>query len=176
MAFARRGNVVWLSMVLSGLVLAAFVWISWPEASSRLVRLPYGESMPKSSSVAPERPQRVQPVRTVAAVAPASQPDVAPEPELAAAEPEPRSEGPAPVGSELEDEGYAESPESLGAEPLPGFGGTPAGEDQPVAEAAPAPPAPADEPDESDEDDEPEDEPVLDVVIGLPPPPPPDGP
>lgn len=169
MALARPGNVVWLSMVLSGLVLAAFVWISWPESSLRLVRLPYGESMPKSSAAAPERQQTVQPVRTVAAVAPASQPEVA-EPELAAAEPEPLTEGPAPVGSDLEDDAYDESPESLGAEPLPGFGGTPAREDQPVAEAAPAPPAPA------DEDDEPEDEPVLDVVIGLPPPQPPDEP
>lgn len=166
MAFARRGNVVWLSMVLSGLVLAAFVWISWPEASSRLVRLPYGEAMPKSSTAAPERQQQVQPVRTVAAVAPASQPEAAPEPELAAAEPEPLSNGPAPIGSDLEADGYFESPESLGAAPLPGFGGTPAREDQPVAEAAPASPAPA------DEEDEPEDEPVLDVVIGLPPPPP----
>jgi len=166
-SYARRGNLVWLSMVLSGLALAAFVWISWPESSFRLVRLPYGESMPKSSPVSPERQQ---PVRTVAAVAPASQPEVVPAPELAAAEPEPLTEGPAPVGSDLEEDGYAESPESLGAEPLPGFGGTaPAREDQPVAEAAPAPPAPADEPDEADE---PEDEPVLDVVIGLPPPPP----
>jgi hypothetical protein len=171
-AFARRGNVVWLSMVLSGLVLAAFVWISWPEASSRLVRLPYGEAMPKSSAATPEQ-QQVQPVRTVAAVAPASQPEVAPEPELAAAEPEPLTDGPAPVGSDLEDDGYVESPESLGAEPLPGFGGTPAREDQPVAEAAPTAPAPADE---ADEEDEPEDEPVLDVVIGLPPPPPHDEP
>lgn len=172
MAFARRGNVVWLSMVLSGLVLAAFVWISWPEASSRLVRLPYGESMPKSSAVAPERQRPAETVRTVAAVAPASQPEVA-EAELAAAEPEPLTEGPAPVGSDLEDDAYDESPESLGAEPLPGFGGAPAREDQPVAEAAPAPSAPADD---ADADDEPEDEPVLDVVIGLPPPQPPDEP
>lgn len=171
MGLARRGNVVWLSMVLSGLALAAFVWISWPEASSRLVRLPYGESMPKSSAAAPERQQ---PVRTVAAVAPASQPEVAPEAELAAAEPEPLTEGPAPVGSELDDGTDAESPESLGAEPLPGFGGTaPAREDQPVAEAAPAPSAPAGE---ADAEDEHEDEPVLDVVIGLPQPPPHDGP
>lgn len=169
MGLARRGNVVWLSMVLSGLVLAAFVWISWPEASSRLVRLPYGESMPKSSAVAPEPQRPVETVRTVAAVAPASQPEVV-APELAAAEPEPPTEGPAPVGSDLEGDGYDESPESLGAEPLPGFGGAPAREDQPVAEAAPAQPAPAGE---ADEGDEPEDEPVLDVVIGLPPPPPP---
>ena len=169
MGLARRGNVVWLSMVLSGLVLAAFVWISWPEASSRLVRLPYGESMPKSSAVAPEPQRPVETVRTVAAVAPASQPEVV-APELAAAEPEPPTEGPAPVGSDLEGDGYDESPESLGAEPLPGFGGAPAREDQPVAEAAPAPSAPA------DEADEPEDPPVLDVVIGLPPPQPPDEP
>ncbi|HSO00917.1 MAG TPA: hypothetical protein VLS46_00205 [Gaiellaceae bacterium] len=170
MGFARRGNVVWLSMVLSGLALAAFVMISWPESSVRLVRLPYGESMPKSSLAAPERQQPVQPVRTVAAVAPASQPEVAAEPELAAAEPGSLTQGPAPVGSDLEDDGYFESPESLGAEPLPGFGGTPARDDQPVAEAAPAPPAPA------DGEDELEDEPVLDVVIGLPQPPPHDEP
>lgn len=161
MGLARRGNVVWLSMVLSGLALAAFVWISWPAPSVRLVRLPYGESMPKSVRAAPERQQPV--ARTVAAVAPAPQPEVA-EPELAAAEPEPPAEGPAPVGSELEDDGYFESPESLGAEPLPGSGGPPPREDEPVAEAAPAPPAQADG-----------DEPVLDAVIGLPPPPP-DGP
>lgn len=165
MGLARRGNVVWLSMVLSGLALAAVVWVSWPEPTIRIVRLPYGESMPKSSIAAPERQE---PVRTVAAVAPASQPDAAPEPELAAAEPEPSAEGPAAVGSELDD-GYAESPESLGAEPLPGTGGAPPREeppreDQPVAEAAPGPSPPA------DEQDEPEDEPVLDVVIGLPPP------
>ncbi|HUH14931.1 MAG TPA: hypothetical protein VML35_03500 [Gaiellaceae bacterium] len=160
MGLRRRGNLVWLSMVLSGVALGAFVWVSWPEPSLRIVRLPYGEAMPKSVRTAPERQE---PVRTVAAVVPVAAVD-ATAPELAAAEPQRLDAGPSPVGSEIEDD-YAESAEQLGAEPLPGFGHAPAAsEDQPVAEAAPQP---AEQPAED------EDDPVLDVVIGLPQPSPP---
>jgi hypothetical protein len=157
-------------MVLSGVALGAFVWVSWPEPSLRLVRLPYGEAMPKSVRAAPERQE---PVRTVAAVTPPAAPAAAveaAEPELAAAEPQRLDAGPPPVRSEIEDD-YAESAEALGASPLPGFGHAPAArEDQPVAEAAPQP---AEQPAENEDEDEDEDvdDPVLDVVIGLPQPP-----
>lgn len=149
-------------MVLSGVALGAFVLVSWPEPTLRIVRLPYGEAMPKSVRGAPERQE---PVRAVAAVTPPAAPAAA-EQELVAAEPQPLDAGPPPVRSEIED-GYAESAEELGASRLPGFGHAPAAsEDQPVAEAAPQP---AGQPAEEEEEDE--DEPVLDVVIGLPPPP-----
>jgi hypothetical protein len=51
---------VWLGMVLAGIALGAYVFAAWPDTSTRLVRLPYGESMPKTP--------RSQPVRTTASV------------------------------------------------------------------------------------------------------------
>ena len=145
-------------MVLGGVALGAYVLLAWPETTSRLVRLPYGESMPKSVRVAAQE-QAQQ-----AVAAPAGEeirlPAVAPvvEPELAVASPEATYEGPPPVGSELEDS-YVESAEELGAEPLPGFGRepAPAADDEAATTAAPR------EPDD--------DEPALEVVIELPQPP-----
>lgn len=130
----RLGSVVWPGMVLAGLLLAAAVWAAWPEPSTRLVRLPYGESQPKSplverqarrAAVAPsvERPQ------APAVTAQADEPSRV----LAVAESVPATEevdpddGPAPVPSETElEEGYVqEPPEELGATPLPGADATP---------------------------------------------------
>ena len=165
MGSSQRVNLVWLSMVLGGVVLGTFVWASWPEPTVRIVRLPYGEAMPKTVRAAAERQQQT---RTVAAVTPPAVPAAAPERELVAAEPEPLDRGPAAVRSELEDDGYAESAEQLGAEPLPGFGGaSPADRDQPTAKASPQP---------SERPAEALDEPALDAVIVLPLPPSPSPP
>lgn len=65
-----RGGLVWLGMILAGFALGVYVLASWPDTSTRLVRLPYGESMPKTP--------RSQEVRTTASV------DAYPESELAA--------------------------------------------------------------------------------------------
>lgn len=129
-------------MILAGLVLAVAVWAAWPDPTVRIVRLPDGESMPKTARVvAPvERPT----VRVVAAAAPSKAPAPSPvaapaaEPEpvrvLAAVEPDPPADaGPSPVPSESELSGDydQESPEELGAEPLPGAVLTP--EEPPAA-------------------------------------------
>lgn len=58
--FTARGSLVWLGMILAGFALGGYVLVSWPDTSSRIVRLPYGESMPKTP--------HSQPVRTAAAV------------------------------------------------------------------------------------------------------------
>jgi hypothetical protein len=58
--FTARGSLVWLGMILAGFALGGYVLASWPDTSSRIVRLPYGESMPKTP-----HPQQV---RTTAAV------------------------------------------------------------------------------------------------------------
>ena len=129
-------------MILAGLALAVVVWAAWPEPTLRIVRLPDGESMPKTAGLA--APVKRQPVRIVAPVAPTKAPPPAPvaappaEPEpvrvLAAVEPDPSADaGPSPVPSELELSGdyEQETPEELGAEPLPGAVLTP--EEPPVA-------------------------------------------
>jgi hypothetical protein len=124
-------------MVLAGVALGASVWLAWPDASVRVVRLPYGEAMPKTPPE-PVAAQRARP--TAEAVAPV--PVEPREDEAAAAEPAeervlavveppsqsrsqsraPSSPWPPPVQSELELDGSfeQESPEELGAEPLPG--------------------------------------------------------
>lgn len=139
MGSALLGRLVWPGMVLAGVALGAAVWLAWPEPTVRVVRLPYGEAMPKTPAerVAAER---ARPTPELAAPAP----EGAQEREAAAAEPEvdrvlavvepppsaatsppssPSSPWPAPVPSELELDGSfeQESPEELGAEPLPGF-------------------------------------------------------
>jgi hypothetical protein len=133
---AGLGRLVWPGMILAGLALGASVWAAWPESTTRVVRLPYGEALPKTPRET-VRVETARPAKRVAATAPVvrqTQPVVVAKPEaeaeeeegrvLAVVEPEQpsRSRGPAPVPSELELEpGYEqESPEELGAEPLPG--------------------------------------------------------
>ena len=60
-------------MLLSGLALAAYVLVAWPDTTTHPTRLPYGEAMPKAPAVKPRL------VRTTASVGSAS---TAPEPEL----------------------------------------------------------------------------------------------
>lgn len=142
MPSAGLAKLVWPAMVLAGLALGSFVVLSWPDTPTRNARLPYGESAPKTppAIAATERmvgatppagaapslanaasqapaPRTEAPDRVLAAVAPASSP--------------PR--GPRPITSQLERQrGYVqESPEALGAEPLPGTVLTP--EAPPVA-------------------------------------------
>jgi hypothetical protein len=122
-------------MILAGLLLAAAVAAAWPEPSTRIVRLPYGESQPKAPLVAqaqaPRADTRVaaEPAEPAAPPAPPSAPEVDAEPDteparvLAAVDPEfDSADGPAPVPSstELDDDYVQESPEELGADPLPG--------------------------------------------------------
>lgn len=160
----RRANAVWLGMILAGAALAAFVYLSWPEPTFRIVRLPYGESMPKTPAAerAPVRAARaVEPAQSSApiVVAPAAA-ESAPR-ELAAAEPGPSSsDGPPPVPSESEADGYTESAEELGAEPLPGMGPQPAAA-QGDHSAAPAGKA-AEQPDQNEPDTA---QPLLGIVI-----------
>jgi hypothetical protein len=130
-------------MILAGFALGASVWAAWPEPTLRIVRLPNGESMPKTARTAVSiRARAPRAARTPAAEptqAP-SQPTLAPAVEvepvrvLAAVEPDHSpGDGPSPVPSELELSGDydQESPEELGAEPLPGAVLTP--EQPPVA-------------------------------------------
>lgn len=130
-------------MILAGFALSAFVWAAWPEPTVRIIRLPDGESMPKTVRAAAPAPPRVTTTAPAVAPVPAAvkrQPApvaaVAPEPVrvLAAVEPAPSADaGPAPVPSDLELSGDYEqqSPERLGAKPLPGAELTP--EPPPVA-------------------------------------------
>ncbi len=60
-------------MLLAGFALGAYVFASWPDTSTRIVRLPYGEAMPKTP-----KPQEV---RTTASVGSTT---ASPEPELSA--------------------------------------------------------------------------------------------
>jgi hypothetical protein len=140
---ARLGSFVWPGMVLVGLALAAAVYSAWPEATTRTVRLPYGEAQPKAPRMTEERTgarvAAVRPKPAPPAVA-AAQPE--PERVLAGVEPAPvpareqsspaeavdPADGPAPVPSETElaDDYVQEPPEQLGAEPLPGVEPTPA--------------------------------------------------
>jgi len=152
---------VWPGMILAGLALGAFVFAAWPEPTFRVIRLPYGEAMPKTplAGAAPAAAKEIA-APSAAQIAPLAVPESAPDP-IALVETEPAAEqereqapfaGPAPVRSELEDAGYAESAEDLGAEPLPGGPAGGADEPEPVADDPPA---------ESDP-------PVLGVVIELP--------
>jgi hypothetical protein len=145
---ARLGRLVWPGMILAGLCLGLAVLAAWPEPTTRIVRLPYGESQPKTPREVAPAPAtvtaKVRPAEQVAVVPRAAtrppQPAATVEPEvgrvLAAIEPEPdTTAGPPPVPSELElDDAYEqESPEELGAKPLPGVVG-------PSAAPTPSPP------------------------------------
>ena len=115
----RLGSVVWLGMILAGACLGAFVFASWPEPTTRVTRLPYGESGPKTPRVAVERQVPVRRVVATADVVPAK-----PEPVVEEETVERELAGPPPVAAESESEsaGYrAETPEELGAKPLPGM-------------------------------------------------------
>jgi hypothetical protein len=125
---ADRASALWAGMILAGVALLVAVWLAWPDPTVRLVRLPYGESAPKTPLVerAPVAATPVVPATVVAdapvvaeedeggvlaeverapAAAVAPQPDVGPEPE------------PTQEEAELLPQ---ESAEELGAEPLPG--------------------------------------------------------
>jgi hypothetical protein len=62
--FSARGSLVWLAMILTGIALGAYVFAVWPDTTPRLVRLPYGEAMPKT----PVGKGKAQPVRVTASV------------------------------------------------------------------------------------------------------------
>ena len=119
-------------MILAGSCLGAFVFAAWPEPTTRLTRLPHGESGPKSPIVAVQRHAPAQRVVASAGVA-APQPQRAPEEENVQRE----LAGPPPVAADSESGGYRlETPEELGAKPLPGmYPRVP----QPTLEAAPTP-------------------------------------
>jgi hypothetical protein len=133
---AGLGKLVWPGAILAGLALLGIVALVWPEPTTRIVRLPYGESQPKTPHEAGSiaRPARAAVVadgkrttgRQVESRAPATVEETGRV--LAAVEPAATARGPAPVPSPLElAPGYVrESPEQLGAEPLPGTVLTPA--------------------------------------------------
>ena len=114
----RLGSVVWLGMILAGACLGAFVFVAWPEPTTHLTRLPYGESRPKTPSVAVERKAPVKRVvASVGVVAP-------PQPELAPVRrpPSVSSRGRLPSRPRARADGYRpETAEELGAKPLPGM-------------------------------------------------------
>jgi hypothetical protein len=130
------GKLVWPGAILAGLALGGFVILSWPDPTTRTVRLPYGESSPKTPRevVSAKRAAVVKPQAAAAPAAEAILEKAAPATEaepgrvLAAVERDPSFAGPDPVPSQLELEpGYVrETPEALGAEPLPGAELTPA--------------------------------------------------
>ena len=143
MGLGRRANLLCAAMVAGGMALGGYVWAAWPQVETRVVRLPYGEALPKRAlAAAVERPvakavvdvgevagaiaeaelPEEEPARVVAAVAPAPAPAPAAEPEPVRV---PVYLAPKPVASaEEEDDGYVETAEELGAEPLPGEGFT----------------------------------------------------
>ena len=115
----RQGTLVWLGSILAGFALGAYVLVAWPEPTTRIVRLPYGESLPKTPPVAVQRQAPVE--KTVSSAAGVVTP---PQAQPVSEEPEERElASPEPVPSEIEtDDGYVqESPEELGATPLPGM-------------------------------------------------------
>jgi hypothetical protein len=123
-------------MVLVGAALGAYVWTAWPEPETRVVRLPYGEALPKRPLVVTAEQAPAEPVRDVGevagAVAEVELPEAEPVRVVAAAEPidapaptrAPVYLAPRPVASDGDDDGYVENAEELGAEPLPGEGET----------------------------------------------------
>ena len=136
MGSAGVARLVWPGMILAGLLLAAFVWAAWPETTVRSVRVPDARQPPKTAPVAapaagrPERAaEKPRPGPVTAPPAAAAVVEEEPARVLAAVEPERAAGfGPAPVPSELELAGdyVQESPEELGAKPLPGVVVTPA--------------------------------------------------
>lgn len=141
MASARLGRLVWPAAIAAGCAIGAYVLVAWPEPTTRTVRLPYGEALPKTPREAarPARSEVLRPARAAAAESgplqepPAPLEEEEPSRVLAGVEPDQSFAGPAPFPSRLErDPNYAqEPPEQLGAEPLPGAVLTPA--PQPVA-------------------------------------------
>jgi hypothetical protein len=114
----RLGTVVWLGMILAGSCLGAFVVIAWPEPTTYLVRLPHGESRPKTPNLAVERKAPVKKVVASVDVVKAPQPEPVADEESAQRE----LAGPPPVPAASESNGYRpETPEELGAKPLPGM-------------------------------------------------------
>jgi hypothetical protein len=114
----RLGSLVWLGSVLAGIGLGAYVLAAWPEPTYQVIRLPYGESMPKAPSIALKRQASAK--RVVASVTVVV---TTPRPQSAAGKGEQRElAGPPPVASSSETDGYRpETPEELGAKPLPGM-------------------------------------------------------
>ena len=49
----RLGTAAWLGMILAGCGLGAVVVVAWPEPTTTLTRLPYGESRPKTPALPP---------------------------------------------------------------------------------------------------------------------------
>ena len=131
----RLGSVVWLGMILAGACLGAFVLATWPEPTTRLTRLPHGESRPKTPNVVVEREATAK--RVVASAGAVA----SPEPQLATEEEPAERElaGPPPVPAESETDRYRpETPEELGARPLPGMHPS-VPKPSPALEAAPTP-------------------------------------
>jgi hypothetical protein len=62
--FTARSGLVWLGMILAGLVLGGYVLSAWPDTSSHLVRLPYGEAMPKTPAATPQTIRKTASVTT----------------------------------------------------------------------------------------------------------------
>ena len=135
---------MWPGTILAGVALGAFVFLSWPEPTTTTVRLPYGESAPKTprtievaKATAVIQPEATLPPPVVDSAAPQETAVPAADEErgrvLASVERDPTFVGPDPVPSDFElSPGYVrESPEGLGAEPLPGAELTPG--QQPVA-------------------------------------------
>jgi hypothetical protein len=122
-------------MILAGSGLGAFVLATWPEPTTRLTRLPHGESRPKTPSVAVERRAPAKRVIAGVDVVAPPQPQLAPDEETAERE----LAGPPPVPAESESNGYRpETPEELGATPLPGMHPS-VPKPSPALEAAPTP-------------------------------------
>ena len=48
MSFTLRRGSLSLGMIVAGLALGGYVHTAWPDTSSHVVRLPYGEVMPKT--------------------------------------------------------------------------------------------------------------------------------
>ena len=114
----RLGSLVWLGMILAGSCLGAFVLATWPEPTTRLTRLPHGESRPKTPNVAVERRAPAKRVIAGVDVVAPPRPRLAPDEETAERE----LAGPPPVPADSESNGYRpETPEELGATPLPGM-------------------------------------------------------
>ena len=98
----RLGSVVWLGMILAGACLGAFVFAAWPEPTTRLTRLPYGESRPKTPIAAVERQAPVKRVAATVDVVPAK-----PEPVVEEESVERELAGPPPVRGRERDRGLS---------------------------------------------------------------------
>lgn len=162
MSLATRGNVVWLGLVLSGVALGLYVLTAWPDTSPQVIRLPYGEAMPKT-------PRAVVPARKAEVAAASARPDVVrPAVAAPAAAPVPAR---VPASRPPAEEAVApeESASELGAQPLPGTGQA---QPQPAEQkqaAAPTQQAPAAEP-ASEPQSGSEEPPMLEIIIGSAPP------